>query len=113
MPDHITVTPSDATWVVRSDGAILAETRRALELREGSYPSVVYIPREDVAMALFERSPTQTTCPHKGQASYFSFVGPNETIRDAAWSYETPKDGVEGIAGHLAFHPSKVLVERA
>jgi uncharacterized protein (DUF427 family) len=111
MSDHIAVTPSAGTWVVRAEGAVLAETERALELREGPYPPVVYIPREDVAMALFERSPTRTACPHKGEASYFSFIGSGGTIRDAAWSYETPKDGMDRIAGHLAFYPDKVTLE--
>jgi uncharacterized protein (DUF427 family) len=110
---HITVTPSPARWVVRSGGAILAETSRAQELREGSYPPVIYIPREDVAMALMERSPTRTTCPWKGEASYFSFEGNGESVPDAAWSYEAPKDGVAAIAGHLAFFPGKVTLERA
>ena len=109
----ITITPSDVTWVVRAGGAILAETRAALELREGSQPPVVYIPREDVAMALFEKSSTLTTCPHKGEASYFSFVGPDGKVSDAAWSYETPRDGVAQIAGHLAFYPGKMKVQRA
>ena len=110
---EITITPSEATWVVRADGAILAETRRAKELREGASPPVVYIPREDVAMALFEPSPTQSTNPQLGQASHFSFVGPDGRVRDAAWSYEAPEDGVAEIAGHLAFHPNKVKVQRA
>jgi uncharacterized protein (DUF427 family) len=110
---HITITPSNATWVIRANGAILAETRRAKELREGSREPVVYVPREDVAMALFEKSPTQSTCPHKGQASYFSFVGPDGKVSDAAWSYEAPRDGAAEIAGHLAFYPSKVTVQRA
>ena len=110
---HISITPSKATWVVRANGAILAETQHAKELREGGREAVIYVPREDVAMALFERSPTQTTCPYKGQASYFSYAGPDGTIKDAAWSYEAPKDDVAGIAGHLAFYPNKVTVERA
>ena len=109
---HISITPSGATWVIRADGAILAETSRAKELREGAREPVIYVPREDVAMALFERSPTQTTCPYKGQASYFSYVGPDGTIKDAAWSYEAPKDDVAGIAGHLAFYQNKVTAER-
>ncbi|MBP1804598.1 DUF427 domain-containing protein [Rubellimicrobium aerolatum] len=113
MTDHITIRLSDGTWTVRAGGAILAETTRGLELREGSYPPVVYIPREDVAMALFERSPTRTTCPHKGEASYYSFVGKSARIADAAWSYETPKDGVAPIAGHLAFYSNRVTLERA
>ena len=111
MSDYITIHQSDGTWVVRAAGAVLAETVRALELLEGTYPPVIYIPREDVAMALFEQSPTRTTCPHKGEASYYSFLGNGETFRDAAWSYETPKDGVGQIAGHLAFYPSKVTLE--
>ena len=110
---HITITPSDGTWIVRAEGAILAETRRAKELREGSHPPVVYIPREDIAMALFERSPTATTSPRMGLASHFSFVGPDGKVRDAAWSYEEPKEDLGEIAGHLAFHPDKVTLQKA
>ncbi|TNC73825.1 DUF427 domain-containing protein [Rubellimicrobium roseum] len=112
MTKHITITPSDGTWVVTADGAVLAESRRALELREGTYPAVIYIPRDDIAMALFEPSPTRTTCPHKGQASYFTFVGEGSRAQDAAWSYEAPIDDVAPIAGHLAFYPGKVRIER-
>ena len=64
-------------------------------------------------MALFERSPTRSDCPHKGEASYWSFVGNGERVRDAAWSYEAPKAGVEAIAGHLAFYADRVTLERA
>lgn len=110
---EISITSSDATWVVRADGAILAETRRAKELREGAHPPVVYIPREDVAMALFEPSPTQSASPHMGEARHFSFVGPDGKVRDAAWSYEAPTDDLAEIAGHLAFHPNKLKLQRA
>ena len=112
MADHITLTPSGSTWVVRAGGAVLAESGNAVELMEGGRGPVVYIPRADVAMALFERSATRSTCPHKGEASYYSFVGESGTIRDAAWSYEAPKTGVAGIAGHLAFYPDRVTLER-
>ena len=98
--------------MIRAGGAVLAETRRGLELVEGGMGGVVYFPREDVAMALMERSDTLSTCPWKGEASYFSVIGPAGTIRDAAWSYETPKPGCEAIAGHLAFYPTRVTIER-
>lgn len=114
MSSHITIQPAQGTWVVRSDDAVLAESRNALELREGAYPPVIYVPRGDVAMALFEPSPTRTRCPWKGEASYFSFVGGDHRIADAAWSYEEPIEGdVQAIRGHLAFYPSKVTLERA
>ncbi len=112
MAEHIRITKAAGTWVVRAGGTVLAKSAQALELAEGSYPPVIYIPRADIAMASLEASPTTSTCPHKGAASYFSIVTQTETIRDAAWSYETPKAGVEAIAGHLAFYPSKVTLER-
>lgn len=112
MTEYITIGPAAGTWVIRAGGAVLAETARALELVEGGMAGVVYFPREDVAMALMEQSDTRSTCPWKGEASYFSVVGPSGTIRDAAWSYETPKPGCEAIAGYLAFYPTRVTIER-
>ena len=112
MPDDITLRKADGTWVVRAGGAVLAETEAAMELTEGSYPPVIYFPREDVAMAFVERSHTQTTCPKKGAASYYTLVTKSGEIRDAGWSYEMPKPGLEAIAGHIAFYTDKVAVER-
>ncbi len=109
MADHITICPADGTWVVRADGAVLGESVQALELTEGSYPSIIYFPRSDIAMAFLEASDKRTTCPHKGEARYFSIVGSGTTLKDAAWSYETPHDGVAQIAGHLAFYATDTV----
>jgi uncharacterized protein (DUF427 family) len=112
MTEHITIGPAGGTWVIRAGGAVLAETTAALELVEGGMTPVIYFPRGDVAMALLEPSATRSTCPWKGEASYFSVIGPAGTIRDAAWSYETPLPGCEAIAGHLAFYPTRVTIEQ-
>ena len=112
MTDHIRIRKAGGTWVIRANGAVLGESRNALELTEGSYPPVLYFPRNDFAMAMMDRSARTSTCPHKGAASYYSLVTESGTIRDAAWSYESPKAGVEAIAGHLAFYPDKVTVEQ-
>ncbi len=106
---HITIKPAEGTWVVRAGGAVLAESTRALELREGDYAPVIYFPRDDIAMAFLEPTVKSTTCPHKGAASYFSIVTPGTTLDDAAWTYESPKDGVSEIAGHLAFYVSDTV----
>ncbi len=42
-------------------------------------------------------------CPYKGDANYFSIVTKSTTIKDAAWSYETPIESVSEIVGHLSF----------
>jgi len=39
-------------------------------------------------------------------------IAKSGTFNDAAWSYETPKDGVKDIAGYLAFFGGKVAVEQ-
>ena len=113
MSDHIKIRPAGGTWVIRAGGAILGETNNALELVEGDYPPVIYFPRADIAMAFLDASDTTSTCPYKGAASYFTLVAKSGPIKDAAWSYETPKPGLEAIAGHLAVYPSKVAVEQA
>ena len=113
MADHIKIRRADGTWVIRAGGAVLGESSNALELSEGSYPFVIYFPREDIAMAFLDRSSKTSTCPWKGEASYFSIVTKSTTLRDAAWSYENPKPGMEAIRNHLAFYATDaVAIER-
>ncbi|MEZ5715086.1 MAG: DUF427 domain-containing protein [Paracoccaceae bacterium] len=113
MAPKITVTAAPGTWVVRAGGAVLGETRAALELVEGDYPAVIYFPRGDIAMAFLDASDHRTTCPWKGEASYFSIVTKSKTIENAAWSYEDPLDAVSRIKDHLAFYATdEVTVEQ-
>ena len=109
MADHIKIRPATGTWTVRAGGAVLGESAKALELTEGDYPAVIYFPRDDIAMEFLDPSDKSTHCPHKGDASYFSIVTKSTVLQDAAWSYETPKDGVAEIAGHLAFYASDTV----
>lgn len=103
---------AEGTWVVRAGGAVIGESAKALELLEDDYPAVIYFPREDLGMAFLDASDTTSVCPHKGTASYFDIVTKSGPIRDAAWTYETPKPEAERIAGHIAFYPSKATIER-
>jgi uncharacterized protein (DUF427 family) len=109
MADHIKIRRAGGTWVVRAGGAVLGESRDALELTEGSRPFVIYFPRGDIAMAFLDRTETSSTCPWKGQASYYSIVTKSTTLKDAAWSYESPIEGMEAIKDHLAFYASDVV----
>lgn len=104
----IVIEPSATRVIVRAGGEVLADSGRALKLREAQYPAVIYIPRADVNMALFEKSAHQTYCPYKGNASYYSLRTEQSSVANAAWSYETPYEQVGSIAGHLAFYPDRV-----
>jgi uncharacterized protein (DUF427 family) len=108
-PDHpITIERNPSRVVVKAAGKIVADTRRALTLREASYPGVIYIPREDADMALLSRTDHGTYCPYKGDASYYSIEPGGERSINAIWTYETPYDAVAQIKNHLAFYPDRV-----
>jgi len=105
MADHIKIRPADGTWSIRAGGAVLGETSTALELSEGTSEPVIYVPREDLAMAFLEKTDHVTTSPHKGEATHYSIVTKSTVLENAAWSYEDPQPGVEQIRGHIAFYP--------
>lgn len=108
-PDHpITIERNPARVVVKVAGKIVADTRRALTLREANYPGVTYVPREDADMALLARTDHSTYCPYKGDCSYYTIVPGGERSINAIWTYEAPYDAVAQIKNHLAFYPDRV-----
>ncbi len=111
MSRKFTIEPGTGVHVVRAGGAVIAETARALILREEGYPPVAYFPREDVGMAFLDPSETRTACPHKGVATHYHIAAESGPIRDAAWSYEAPLEAAAAIAGYLAFYTDKATVE--
>jgi uncharacterized protein (DUF427 family) len=107
--DHpIAIAPNPHRIRVLLGGVIVAETTRALTVKEASLPAVQYIPRDDVAMDLLEKSSRTTHCPYKGDASYWDITAGGLRARDAVWSYENPSPAARDIAGRLAFYPHKV-----
>ena len=108
----ITITPIAGTVTVAVGSTVLGESAHALELREAGHRPVIYVPREDIDMRRLVQTDHATKCPWKGQASYFSIKGDFGMLANAVWSYETPKDDVAAIAGHLAFYPDRVKVTR-
>ncbi len=108
-PDHpIAIEPNPRRVRVTFNGRVVADTRRALTLREAGYAPAQYIPRADIDMALTERTAHATYCPYKGDASYFSLRVGDRVAENAAWSYEAPYPAVAAIGEHLAFYPSRV-----
>jgi uncharacterized protein (DUF427 family) len=107
---HITISPAPGPVTIRAFGQVIGTSIHALELREGGYPGVIYVPRSDVQAAFLEPSARRSTCPWKGQASYFSLRVGDQVLQDAVWSYETPKPDVAQIAGYLAFYTDRVQV---
>jgi uncharacterized protein (DUF427 family) len=88
------------------NGAVLAESDHTVVV-EGNH----YFPAESVAGERIRPSATHTTCPWKGEASYYDVVVGDQVNRDAAWYYPEPKDAARSIAGRVAFWKGVEVVE--
>jgi len=107
--DHpITIEPNKSRVLVSIAGRVIADTRKALTLREASYPAVQYVPRKDVDMSQLKRTDHATYCPYKGDCAYYSIPIGGERSTNAVWSYEAPFAAVAEIKDHLAFYPDRV-----
>lgn len=113
MSRNITIRRAEGVWSVRAGGAVLGESRNALELCEADLPPVIYFPRDDIAMAFLDRSDHSSHCPWKGKASYYLIVTKSQTLADRVWTYEAPLDEVARIKDYLAFYTGDgIAVER-
>lgn len=109
QPEHrITVTPFFGRVVVTFKGTLVADTERALQLNEGSYGPVLYIPRSDCKMEHFIETEHQTRCPFKGEARYWTLSSKDGEAVNAVWAYDNPLPVATDIRNHVAFYPDKV-----
>lgn len=96
---------------VRVNGEVVADTDSALTLQESTYDAVTYIPFSDVNRELLQPTTTETYCPFKGDASYYSVVtSAGDTVDDAIWTYQAPYKAVAAIKDHVAFYPDKAEI---
>jgi uncharacterized protein (DUF427 family) len=77
---------------------VLAESDETVVV-EGNH----YFPADALRREHFRPSDTHTTCPWKGEASYYDVVASGEVNRDAAWYYPQPKEAAREIEGRVAF----------
>ena len=62
-----------------------------------------YFPPASINKEYFKESATHTTCPLKGEASYYDVVVEREVNKDAAWYYSQPNEAAKQIKDHIAF----------
>lgn len=106
----VTITPSDAHVEVRLGGELLAATDHALRLEETGLPARYYIPKSDVRMDLLEATSFHTTCPFKGEASYWTAEVAGQRHDGVVWAYEEPIAAAADIAGMLSFYPDRTEI---
>lgn len=83
-----------ASW----NGATIAESGQTIVI-EGNH----YFPPDAVNRDYLQPSSTHSTCPWKGEASYYNVEVNGETNKDAAWYYPEPKSAAAEIKNYVAF----------
>lgn len=83
-----------AVW----NGTVIAESDDTVVV-EGNH----YFPADAVSEEFLVKSSTQTRCPWKGMASYYTIEVDGERNNDAAWYYPEPSPAASKIKDHVAF----------
>ncbi|MCJ1235005.1 hypothetical protein MMC14_002969 [Varicellaria rhodocarpa] len=79
-----------------------------------SYETVegnIYFPLSSIDQSVLTQTKTTTACPWKGTASYYTLTVDGQEYKDAAWSYQEPKDAAQNIKGHVAFYKNKIDIQ--
>jgi uncharacterized protein (DUF427 family) len=84
--------------VVRQN-VVLAESNDTIII-EGNH----YFPPDSINWDYLQKSNTHTTCPWKGEASYYKIVVRDKVEEDAAWYYPEPKEAAKEIKNYVAFY---------
>lgn len=93
---------------VEVDGVTVADSVRPHILFETGLPPRYYLPLPDIRTELLRPSATQTHCPYKGTAGYWSVDTGHNIHEDIVWIYRTPLPESQKIAGLACFYNEKV-----
>lgn len=86
----------------------IADSRRTSVLYERDLPPRYYLPKTDVDMQLLTPTGTESACPYKGWANYWTATVDDTVYEDIAWGYRTPLPESEAVAGLVCFYNEKV-----
>ena len=88
-------------------GRVVLDSIRGRLLHETGIPPVPYLPLEDFAADLLERTDHSTHCPFKGDASYWTIRVGDRVEENAVWTYEDPKPEAAWLRGYAAVYWDK------
>jgi len=95
---------------VEIDGVTVADSHSPHILFETGLPPRYYLPLTDIRTDLLRKSDSQSHCPYKGTASYWSVDTGTSRHEDIVWIYRTPLPESQKVAGLAAFYDEKVDV---
>jgi uncharacterized protein (DUF427 family) len=91
-----------AVW----NGHVIAESDETVVV-EGNH----YFPPSSVNQSFLRETDTHSTCPWKGEASYYEVFAGDDVDKDAAWYYPNPKPAAKNILDHVAFWKGVEIID--
>lgn len=112
IPDYeVAIKPCSKHIRVKYQEHVIADSVKAIFVKESKHTPIYYFPREDVRMDLLEATEQDTYCPFKGHASYWSLFLNGQVSKNLVWSYETPYEEVVGLKDYMAFYEDRTDME--
>src|SRR5438105_8254811 len=99
---HVEASPRHVR--VTFNGQTIADSKRAVLLRETGHLPVYYFPPEDVHEELLTPTEEHTRCPFKGEASYWTIRVGDRVSENAMWAYLDPLPDRADIRGYRALY---------
>jgi len=93
---------------VEIDGVAVADSHQPRILFETGLPPRYYLPLTDIRMDLLTPTATETRCPYKGTATYWSVDAGKGEHKDVVWGYRAPLPESQKVAGLASFYNEKV-----
>jgi uncharacterized protein (DUF427 family) len=90
------------------DGVTVADSHQPHILFETGLPPRFYLPLSDIRLDLLTPSSTESHCPYKGRANYWSLEVDGHRYDDFVWIYRAPLPESQKIAGMACFYNEKV-----
>ncbi|MEM7346977.1 MAG: DUF427 domain-containing protein, partial [Chloroflexota bacterium] len=105
---RIDVVPSSRHVQVVVGGQTVADSHQPFLLFETGLPVRYYLPQADVRMDLLEATTSQSRCPYKGIASYWSVKLDDQSFDNIVWGYPDPIPECPKIKDLVCFFNEKV-----
>lgn len=105
---RIDTIPSSRHVQVVLNGRVVADSTRPMILFETGLTPRYYLPIEDIRTEYFTPTDSETVCPYKGTASYWSADVDGKRYKDIVWSYQNPIPEIPKIKRLYSFYNEKV-----
>jgi len=105
---RVSFDPCPSRVAVEFNGVKVADSTRAMIMRETRLAPVYYFPRSDVRMDLLNRTRHHSYCPFRGSATYWTLKVGEQVSENAVWGYESPNPEAASVKDYLAFYQDRM-----